>query len=151
MANTAQFHHFLLDPKLSEESNIAFDKCAHTQNQTIALVWFQEFILFILNGSRISVGHLQDTMVFAENQLFSVTYFSRVTFLWKTKLFLSYKDFMFPFFLWNTKSKDTQTQAIYINCKYMNRESDKVKLRVRNFRLSSQPTLYTLPLLSYST
>lgn len=72
MANTAQFHHFLLDPKLSEESNIAFDKCAHTQNQTIALVWFQEFILFILNGSRISVGHLQDTMVFAENQLFKV-------------------------------------------------------------------------------
>lgn len=108
MANTDYFHHFVLDPKFSEDSNTLM--CTHPKPD-------QEFILFILNRSRIPMGHLQETIVFSENWLFYVIYFNQVIFLWKRKLFLSYKDFMFSFSLWNTKPKETQTPVIYINCK----------------------------------
>lgn len=101
----------------------------HTHKQTIALVQLQVFMLFILNWTRIPVGCFQETMVFSENWLFSVIHLSRVAFFFNRKLFLSRKDFMFPFSLWNTKPKETQTQSIYINCKYMKRESDKAKLK----------------------
>jgi len=49
VANTACFHHHELDTKFSADSNILFDQCAHTHKHTIALVWLQVFMLFILN------------------------------------------------------------------------------------------------------
>lgn len=61
--------------------------------------------------TRISVGCLQDTLVFSEIDHFfcdfTVIHLSRVAFLLKRKLFLSLKNFMFPLSLWNTKPKET--------------------------------------------